>query len=80
MSADVRSVVVSTGLVALVDDSIKQRFHTKQTTQILIPITRNASFKMNMDYNPKRLIDEVFHRAPRVAIGSRPAASRRRPA
>ena len=64
------SVVVSTGLIALVDDSIKQRFHTKQTTQLMIPLTRNASFKMNMDY-----IDP-----PRIATGSRPTAPVRRPA
>lgn len=60
------SVVVATGLMALVDDSIKRRFHTKQSTQLHIPLMRNPSFKMNMEYvGPKRLIDEMFNRSNR---------------
>lgn len=62
-STDISDVVVATGLMALVDDCIKRRFHTKQSTQLHIPLVRNASFKLNMEYvGPKRLIDEVFHR------------------
>jgi hypothetical protein len=46
-----------------VDDCIKRRFHSKQSTQLHIPLIRSASFKMNMEYiGPRRLIDEVFHR------------------
>jgi hypothetical protein len=57
------SIVVATGLMALVDDCIKRRFHSKQSTQLHIPLIRNASFKMNMEYvGPKRLIDEMFSR------------------
>lgn len=53
------SVVVATGLMTLVDDSIKNHFHSKQSTQIHIP----RMGRLNMDYvGPKRLIDEVFHR------------------
>lgn len=49
--------------MALVDDCIKRRFHSKQSTQLHIPLMRSASFKMNMEYvGPKRLIDEMFHR------------------
>jgi hypothetical protein len=50
--------------MALVDDCIKRRFHSKQSTQMHIPLLRNSSFKMaNLEYiGPKRLIDEVFHR------------------
>jgi hypothetical protein len=49
--------------MALVDDCIKRRFNSKQSTQLHIPLIRNASFKMNMEYiGPKRLIDEVFNR------------------
>jgi hypothetical protein len=49
--------------MALVDDCIKRRFHSKQSTQLHIPLIRSASLKMNMEYiGPKRLIDEVFHR------------------
>lgn len=60
------SVVIATGLMALVDDCIKRRFHSKQTTQMHIPLLRNTSFKMaNLEYiGPKRLIDEVFNRKP----------------
>jgi len=62
-TTDISDVVIATGLMALVDDCIKRRFHSKQSTQLHIPLIRNGSFKMNMDYiGPKRLIDEVFHR------------------
>jgi len=76
------SVVVATGLIALVDDCIKRRFHQKQSTQLHIPLIRNASFKMNMEYiGPKRLIDEVFHRTNRGGPPSRHVpASRQHPA
>lgn len=61
--SDISDVVVATGLMALVDDCIKRRFHSKQSTQLHIPLLRTSSFKMNMEYiGPKRLIDEVFHR------------------
>ncbi|KAF1946855.1 hypothetical protein EJ02DRAFT_198514 [Clathrospora elynae] len=62
--SDISDVVVATGLMALVDDCIKRHFHSKQSTQMHIPLLRNSSFKMaNLEYiGPKRLIDEVFHR------------------
>ncbi|KAK8232674.1 hypothetical protein HDK77DRAFT_485092 [Phyllosticta capitalensis] len=57
--SDLADVVVATGLMTLVDDSIKNHFHSKQSTQIHIP----RMGRLNMDYvGPKRLIDEVFHR------------------
>ncbi|KAF2763215.1 hypothetical protein EJ05DRAFT_472126 [Pseudovirgaria hyperparasitica] len=62
---DISDIVVSSALVALVDDNIKRRFHSKQTTQLQIPLplSRNGSWKMNVDYvGPKRLIDEMFHK------------------
>jgi hypothetical protein len=70
------SVVVASGLMALVDDSIKRNFHSKQTTQLRIPLLRN---KMHIDYiGPKRLIDEVFSRPSRAGPPSRaPSALRR---
>lgn len=73
---------MATGLIALVDDCIKRRFHQKQSTQLHIPLIRNASFKMNMEYiGPKRLIDEVFHRTNRGGPPSRHVpASRQHPA
>lgn len=62
--SDISDVVVATGLMALVDDCIKRRFHSKQTTHMHIPLLRNSSFKMaNLEYiGPRRLIDEVFNR------------------
>lgn len=58
------SVVISTGLIALVDDSIKRRWHSRHGRQLLLPISRSSSFRMNMEYiGPKRLIDEVFNRS-----------------
>lgn len=73
------SVIVSSGIMALVDDSIKSHFHSKESTQIHIPLSRNASFKLNMDYvGPKRLIDEVFHRTTRGSTSPRAATPLRR--
>jgi hypothetical protein len=64
--------------MALVDDCIKRRFHSKQSTQLHIPMIRSASFKMNMEYiGPKRLIDEMFSR--NVSPKKQPATSRRVP-
>ncbi|KAI9817916.1 MAG: hypothetical protein M1832_004536 [Thelocarpon impressellum] len=57
---DVADVIVATGLVALVDDAIKNSFHQKRAVQIVLPV---QSKSMKMDYvGPKKLIDEVFHR------------------
>lgn len=59
------SLVVATGLLALVDDAIKRRWHSTSQHQVLLPLIRNNSFRLNMEYiGPKRLIDEVFNRRP----------------
>ncbi|OQO02681.1 hypothetical protein B0A48_12210 [Cryoendolithus antarcticus] len=51
---DVSDVVVSAGLLALVDNTIRERFHSKTTKQILLP---------KVEYvGPKRLINEMFRR------------------
>jgi hypothetical protein len=73
------SVVVATGLMALVDDCIKRRFSSKQNAQLHIPLIRSASLKMNMEYiGPKRLIDEMFSRNTRSGSPSKqPSALRR---
>ncbi|KAF2704280.1 hypothetical protein K504DRAFT_390710 [Pleomassaria siparia CBS 279.74] len=77
-TTDISDVVVATGLMALVDDCIKRKFHAKQSTPLHIPLIRNASFKMNMEYvGPKRLIDEVFHRTNRDEPPSRHAPAPR---
>lgn len=60
---DVADVVISTGLMALVDDSIKRRWHSNRHRQLLRPLSRASSFRMNLEYiGPKRLIDSVFNR------------------
>lgn len=71
------SVVVASGLIALVDDTIKRRSHPEQTRRLQVPLARSSSFKLNMEYiGPKRLIDEVFNRTR--ASSSRPLATSHR--
>ncbi|EDU44194.1 hypothetical protein PtrSN002B_001039 [Pyrenophora tritici-repentis] len=74
--SDISDVVVATGLIALADDCIKRHFHSKQSTQIHIPLLRNSSFKMaNLEYiGPRRLIDEMFNRKHQDGL-----VSKRRP-
>ncbi|KAF2999862.1 hypothetical protein E8E13_007879 [Curvularia kusanoi] len=78
-NSDIADVVIATGLMALVDDSIKRRFSSKQHAQLHIPLIRSASLKMNMEYiGPKRLIDEMFSRSSRGGCPSKqPSALRR---
>ncbi|KAF1960623.1 hypothetical protein CC80DRAFT_261437 [Byssothecium circinans] len=74
-TSDISDIVVATGLIALVDDCIKRKFHSKQATQLHIPLFHN---KMHIDYvGPKRLIDEVFHRKSSGPPSRRPSAPRR---
>ena len=57
------SVIVATGLIALVDDSIKSKFHQKNKVHMSVPAMMRSPLKMNMEYvGPKQLIDEIFHR------------------
>ncbi|CUS10808.1 unnamed protein product [Tuber aestivum] len=67
--ADVADVIMATGLTALVDDSIKRRFHKKKTVQLVLPMPMIKNpMKMNLEYvGPKRLIDEVFNRRPTLS-------------
>lgn len=74
--SDISDVVVATGLMALVNDSIKRNFHSKQTTELRIPLLGN---KMHVDYiGPKRLIDEVFNRPSRPIPPNRARPALRR--
>ncbi|CAK4024261.1 Hypothetical predicted protein [Lecanosticta acicola] len=53
---DVADVIVASGLVALVDDSIRARFHSRDSQPLFIP-------KLGVEYvGPKRLINEMFKR------------------
>lgn len=57
------SVIVATGMIALVDDSIKSKFHQKDSVHMSVPAMMKSPLKMNMEYvGPKQLIDEIFHR------------------
>ncbi|CAL8581007.1 hypothetical protein XPA_006719 [Xanthoria parietina] len=63
LSTDVADVIVATGLTALVDDSIKSKFHQKNGVRVSVPALMKTPLKMNMEYvGPKQLLDEVFHR------------------
>ncbi|KAL8775261.1 MAG: hypothetical protein Q9209_000267 [Squamulea sp. 1 TL-2023] len=60
---DVADVIVATGLIALVDDSIKSKFHQKNGVRLSVPALMKTPLKLNMEYvGPKQLLDEVFHR------------------
>ncbi|KAG7007863.1 hypothetical protein G7Y79_00008g025010 [Physcia stellaris] len=61
---DVADVIVATGLIALVDDCIKSRWHQKGSgAQTRFPMLAKSPLKMNMEFvGPKRLVDEVFNR------------------
>ena len=64
----VHSVVVATGLIALVDDSIRRRWHNKR--HVLLTLPKTSAFMKSVDaVGPKKLIDEMFHR--RGSVGSR---------
>ena len=66
--SDYQSTIVASGLIALVDDAIKSRFHNKRSVQLVLPIPSKTSFK---DYtSPKKLIDEIFHRPSSFHRGS----------
>ncbi|KAH8596148.1 hypothetical protein B0O99DRAFT_651796 [Bisporella sp. PMI_857] len=56
---DVADVIVATGLIALVDDSIKKHFHTKpRSRQVAVPGTQ-----LKMDFvGPKVMVEHMFKR------------------
>lgn len=62
-----RSVIVSAGLMALVDNTIRERFHTKQEKPSILP---------KVEYvGPKRLINEMFRPNRSNSYNSRPSTS-----
>lgn len=55
---DVADVIVATGLIALVDDCIKRRFHTKKVHQVAVPLT-----PLHVDLvGPKAMVSHMFKR------------------
>ena len=55
------SVIVASGLIALVDDCIKSRWH-KAHFQLNVPGLKRSSSAATEHIGPKRLMEEVFHR------------------
>lgn len=54
LTNSIHSVIVSAGLIALVDNTIRDRFHSKTAKQMLLP---------KVEYiGPKRFINEMFRR------------------
>ncbi|KAI4727012.1 hypothetical protein E4T49_05270 [Aureobasidium sp. EXF-10728] len=58
---EITDVVVAAGLIALVDDCIKRRFHTRPVRGIVVPIPK---FRLDMEYmsTAKRLGEEQARR------------------
>ncbi|KAL1888348.1 hypothetical protein Sste5346_009628, partial [Sporothrix stenoceras] len=56
---DVADVIVSTGLVALTDDCIRTRWQPRKAHGLAVPL---ISRTLDMDVNPRALMQHVFHR------------------
>jgi len=76
---DVADVIVATGLIALVDDCIKRRWHSKRSVQFTLPnLPMRSSKTSSMETSgPKRLVDEVFGRRGPTAT-QRPTSVRQK--
>ncbi|KAL5333184.1 hypothetical protein BJX70DRAFT_78373 [Aspergillus crustosus] len=59
---DVADVIVATGLIVLVDDCIRRRWHQTGPSRLILPM-RSSFSKGKALLGPRRLIDEVFHRS-----------------
>jgi len=58
--SDVPDVIIATGLIALVDDCIKRRFHSKKHTTVSLPMTQ---VKMDMEFvGPRAMVEHMFKR------------------
>ncbi|KAF7591325.1 hypothetical protein BBP40_001647 [Aspergillus hancockii] len=58
---DVADMIVVTGLMVLVDDCIRRRWHTRKHGQLMLP-TRSSLTKSMEFKGTRRLLGEVFHR------------------
>lgn len=66
---DLADVFVATGLIALVDDSIRRHFHHGETKQLVIPLPKFAGRRPNKAYiGPEQLVDETFRRMAPDAV------------
>ena len=67
------SVIMASGLITLVDDCIKRRWHHKNRVQMTVPTLMKSPLRLNMEYvGPKRLLDEVFNRKERPPLRPTP--------
>jgi hypothetical protein len=66
------SVVIATGLIALVDDCIKRKFHARSTRGVVIPVPR---FRVDMEYISTKHSDNDYTSRP----STRDATTTRRP-
>lgn len=57
VKADLADVIVATGLIALTDDCIKQRWHSGKSVRMSMPRAGTQGY-----VEPAQLIDEVFNR------------------
>jgi hypothetical protein len=57
ISDDLGDVIVATGLITLVDDCIKRRWHSSHAARVLVPNHSDEGF-----VEPERIVDEVFPR------------------
>lgn len=65
------SVVVATGLMALVDDCIKERWGTKRVHRIGLPV---RSKTMDLEYvGPKAFVQHIFSSTRRYSDHSSPS-------
>lgn len=54
---DLSSTIVATGLIALVDDCIERRWHSKRSFHLDLPFQEGAGAM-----GPDQLIDKIFNR------------------
>ena len=65
-SSDLADIIMASGLIALVDDCIKRRWHHKKRVQMTVPALMKSPLRLNMEHvGPKRLLDEVFNHKER---------------
>ncbi|KAF5854997.1 hypothetical protein ETB97_010348 [Aspergillus alliaceus] len=58
---DVADMIVATGLMVLVDDSIRRRWHSRKHSQLMLPM--RSSLTRSMEFmGSRRFLGEVFHR------------------
>ncbi|OJJ46384.1 hypothetical protein ASPZODRAFT_142204 [Penicilliopsis zonata CBS 506.65] len=57
---DIADVIVATGLIVLVDDCIRRRWHPKRQIPLMQPLSSSLSRGIEF-MGPKRLIDEMLH-------------------